>query len=1321
MDIATLGLRVENGQAVSSVNQFGASLDQLASKSSETLEHLKTSLLGVAAAAGIGILGHKFFEETIKSQDALAQLEAAVKATGTASGRTAQQLDEMSRSLQDITIFSHDAIKGAETMLLTFNKINGDTFDRATRAATELASRTGGDVADAAHLLGKALQDPEKGLTMLQRQFRLFTDAEVQAISAMDNMGESAKAQEAVLAKVESRFGGAAVAARSTLGGALKGLGNDFGDLFQLTIQQTGGIVGFINTLGDGVKSVHLFGTEIKTLAEVLGGLGLAGVITALIPKVTALASTFGLVLTGAFGAAEVAGTGFAGVLYGLTPLLAPVLAGFGAIALLATAAGLAIYDLNKIFEEHDDKLEEASKNTKEYVDYLKALGHAHSMAGGAGQLDQAKIQSAPATLLTKDAIKLNNELAASLVAVGREQDALNHGGLVAYNNMKQRNSVLTEGAKMWDVEKEGLKGTSAYALTFAQALDKGIPLAKDINGRVGELVTTQGRLEAAVQATTDAFNENAAKQTHLIELSIQTSDTIMKEVGIRTGLIQTHTQELALIGLEGYARERLIIDQKAQNDEFQAMLNLSPSEARERVKAIQLQHDQSIATLNLTTRVGDQKAMTDLINGSLSVANTEGARNISVTKEQTKATAEQITALQHLETTLSRELVTGIGDIATKGLTSWSGFFQQFEKMADHMAKAIEDSLDKLSDGAKSAMQKLASTLGLAGAGVNGGIIGFQLGQATGNSVLGVLGGAAGGAAAGSALGVPGAIVGGLAGAVGGLLGAADAHKQAAAALQQAAEQFKTSTISFIAAGSANSVANQIAGIQQSFKSLADAYLELVKQGGLSHADSISIGQGLVTSRDAQLAKVASDFWDGITKSLNALNGPQGSYLNQLHDIETQYAANINSAVALHASQDQLAQIEALRTKQIEALNEAMESTATSDLMNRLFAVTGGSDLGISSAPSALANDPNKPWFDLFQKYVEGQEQAKRINEAQLAIDQANKDLLAAQLQTAQQSLSITQSNVDSLRNVVTQLADFKSTLKLNTSLTTLSAKGQLDEATRQFKDLLTKAMGGDATAAAGLPGAANTLLGIGKNYYGSTQGYAKLFGDVNAGVGAVQDQFGAQLDTQQAILAELQKQTDVMNAQLGSQQKAAGLAEIQALQAKVTAEKAAGGLNEFNQPSWQGDERLLQLAYGAGSVSAAQKGLQDQYAAIAHNRLTGEGMLLGSNPTTQELNRQAGWYWNPATQSWDNDNPDAPQYEHGGDFSGGWRMVGERGPELELTGPSRILNAQQIAMGAGDVIGELQKIRGELTALVLAQQDQSRTIRQTSAAAGR
>ncbi|WP_138725673.1 DUF4214 domain-containing protein [Pseudomonas lactis] len=60
-------------------------------------------------------------------------------------------------------------------------------------------------------------------------------------------------------------------------------------------------------------------------------------------------------------------------------------------------------------------------------------------------------------------------------------------------------------------------------------------------------------------------------------------------------------------------------------------------------------------------------------------------------------------------------------------------------------------------------------------------------------------------------------------------------------------------------------------------------------------------------------------------------------------------------------------------------------------------------------------------------------------------------------------------------------------------------------------------------------------------------------------------------------------------------------------------------------------------------------------------------------------------------------------PGYASGGDFGGGLRLVGENGPELEVTGPSRIFNANQTASmlngggGNGELIAEVRQLRTE------------------------
>ena len=60
-------------------------------------------------------------------------------------------------------------------------------------------------------------------------------------------------------------------------------------------------------------------------------------------------------------------------------------------------------------------------------------------------------------------------------------------------------------------------------------------------------------------------------------------------------------------------------------------------------------------------------------------------------------------------------------------------------------------------------------------------------------------------------------------------------------------------------------------------------------------------------------------------------------------------------------------------------------------------------------------------------------------------------------------------------------------------------------------------------------------------------------------------------------------------------------------------------------------------------------------------------------------------------------------PAFAKGGFHAGGWRVVGEQGPELEVTGPSRIYNASQTAamLGGGGSTEELRALRGEVAGL--------------------
>jgi hypothetical protein len=99
--------------------------------------------------------------------------EAAIKSTGGAARVTADHIGDYAMKLSNLTGIDDEVIQGGQNLLLTFTNIkNGvgkgnDIFDQATLAATNLSVVLGSDLSSTSIMLGKALNDPVKGVTAL--------------------------------------------------------------------------------------------------------------------------------------------------------------------------------------------------------------------------------------------------------------------------------------------------------------------------------------------------------------------------------------------------------------------------------------------------------------------------------------------------------------------------------------------------------------------------------------------------------------------------------------------------------------------------------------------------------------------------------------------------------------------------------------------------------------------------------------------------------------------------------------------------------------------------------------------------------------------------------------------------------------------------------------------------------------------------------------------------------------------------------------------------------------------------------------------------
>src|SRR5690606_27618450 len=87
------------------------------------------------------------------------------------------------------TTFSAGQVNEVQTLLLSYRNLTGHLVQDATPAVLDLATRMGMDAPAAAKLLGKALSDPEKGLSALAKAGVAFSDAERQRIAAMLETG----------------------------------------------------------------------------------------------------------------------------------------------------------------------------------------------------------------------------------------------------------------------------------------------------------------------------------------------------------------------------------------------------------------------------------------------------------------------------------------------------------------------------------------------------------------------------------------------------------------------------------------------------------------------------------------------------------------------------------------------------------------------------------------------------------------------------------------------------------------------------------------------------------------------------------------------------------------------------------------------------------------------------------------------------------------------------------------------------------------------------------------------------------------------------
>jgi len=211
-------------------NKMGA-LQLIANKLPGPLKSVAAGLMGMVnpTTAVVGVLielgeaAVKYIGEAVNAyaehETQLVRLGAVIKASGAETWTTTDALSRYADTLQSATGKSSNQIKQMQSVLLGFQSITGENFDRLTKNMLDMVDVMGGDMVSAANTFGKAMDNPAESISALSRYGFKFTEQEKQMIKSMQEANDIAGAQVVILKSMEKAFGGAAEAHAKTIQG----------------------------------------------------------------------------------------------------------------------------------------------------------------------------------------------------------------------------------------------------------------------------------------------------------------------------------------------------------------------------------------------------------------------------------------------------------------------------------------------------------------------------------------------------------------------------------------------------------------------------------------------------------------------------------------------------------------------------------------------------------------------------------------------------------------------------------------------------------------------------------------------------------------------------------------------------------------------------------------------------------------------------------------------------------------------------------------------------------------------------------------------
>jgi len=236
-------LRVDTRNAVSSLNNASAATNRLsvASKgATNSLAATSTAAKGLgialrnsiapilAVGTAFSVVNNSIGTFLARERD-VAILEQGIRNLGAGSA-SLRELQKVADELGKTTLFNQEEFTRGFNLLTSFRNIGVDSYSRVAQAAADIAQVNQVDVSTSFMQLAKALQDPERNLSNLNRSGIAFTKQQTKVIKELMKTNQVAKAHTMILDIVDESYNQLAQAAAVGFAGSVDTLGESFRD-----------------------------------------------------------------------------------------------------------------------------------------------------------------------------------------------------------------------------------------------------------------------------------------------------------------------------------------------------------------------------------------------------------------------------------------------------------------------------------------------------------------------------------------------------------------------------------------------------------------------------------------------------------------------------------------------------------------------------------------------------------------------------------------------------------------------------------------------------------------------------------------------------------------------------------------------------------------------------------------------------------------------------------------------------------------------------------------------------------------------------------